>query len=51
MYIKFEDNKGGSVTIQCKNKEYFGKLQSRYLNKGWKQVEYKLEKLVEFYPF
>lgn len=49
--VKFEDNKGGSVTLACKDLKHYKELTMRYNNRGWKQMEYIEEAFVESYPF
>ena len=51
MKIKFEDGKGGSFTSTCKDLKHYQRLKMRYNNRGWKQVEYIEEVVVESYPF
>ena len=51
MKIKFEDTKGGISTVNCKNLKHYQKIKMRFINRGWKQVEYIEEIIVESYPF
>jgi hypothetical protein len=51
MTIKFQDSKGATSTVFCKDLKHYQKIKMRFNNKGWKQVEYIKATLVENYPF
>lgn len=51
MIIKFEDSKGATSIITCKDLKHYQKIKIRFVNRGWRQVEYIEPTLVESNPF
>ena len=50
LILKMEKN-GGAITVTCKDKKHFNRIFHRYKAKGYKQVTYVEEVVLEFLPF